>query len=528
MVPAFLRTLSARILFGFAVLILTFGITTAWIVLYMEQVQVEIGVIRVGYLPLALKTKDLARKQDDLRAYVATELSSESSPKKVQDRLPRLRATRDLLLAEALKTIDVMDVPDRHRKALGESRGALESLRARLDELAPLYDKVLAAPPVDRRPGLPPIDSTQLAAATDALARLITAEGQIYYTADNLARHQAEQVNHIARNLEHNEDRLRTYTIYLGLTAIALGLMVTLWATLTLRSLRRLREAARRIAAGDYGSRIAETGPVEVADLAREFNVMGRAVDERERELVRTERLAAIGKMAAMITHEVRNPLSSIGLNTELLEEEIRDLAGADEARALCRAITREVDRLTAITEDYLAFARLPKPRLAPEQINAIAESLATFVREDLAARGVELITELDGELPRALADEAQLRQALLNLVRNATEAVAADGGGRVTIATRRSGSGRVEVEVRDDGPGISEEVLPRLFDPFFSTKAGGTGLGLALTHQIVRDHGGEIRVSSTLGHGAAFVITIPAADLAAGSSGVVGNAMPA
>jgi two-component system NtrC family sensor kinase len=252
-------------------------------------------------------------------------------------------------------------------------------------------------------------------------------------------------------------------------------------------------------------------GPAEVADLAREFNAMGHAVEERERELVRSERLAAVGKMAAMITHEVRNPLSSIGLNTELLEEELTRLDGTGEATALCRAITREVDRLTAITEEYLAFARLPKPRLAPESLDAIAQSLATFVRDDLAGRGVTLDLELEPSLPRAMADEGQIRQSLLNLVRNAAEAVAGHGGGRVVIATRRGGSGRVEVEVRDDGPGITADALPRLFDPFFSTKDGGTGLGLALTHHIVRDHGGEIRVSSGVGQGATFVVSLPA-----------------
>src|SRR5439155_4485141 len=137
---------------------------------------------------------------------------------------------------------------------------------------------------------------------------------------------------------------------------------------ITLRPLHKLRDAARSVAAGDYDKQISERGPTEVKDLARELNSMARAVQERERELVRSERLAAVGKMAAMIAHEVRNPLSSIALNTELLEEELGHMPAADEGRALCRAITREVDRLTAITEEYLAFARLPTPRLAAEQ----------------------------------------------------------------------------------------------------------------------------------------------------------------
>ncbi len=172
-----------------------------------------------------------------------------------------------------------------------------------------------------------------------------------------------------------------------------MGLLITIWAILTLRPLRRLHDAARRIASGDYAGLIDEVGPAEVADLAREFNVMGRAIDERERELVRSERLVAVGKMAAMITHEIRNPLSSIGLNTELLEEELGALPAdrSDEARALCRAINTEVDRLTAITEEYLQFARLPKPKLLEEDINGLVRDFTDFEREQLSLRGVTL-----------------------------------------------------------------------------------------------------------------------------------------
>ena len=274
----------------------------------------------------------------------------------------------------------------------------------------------------------------------------------------------------------------------------------------TLRPLRRLREGARRVAAGDYANRIPETGPSEVSELAREFNVMGRAVEERERELVRSERLAAVGKMAAMITHEVRNPLSSIGLNTELLEDELGDNT---EARDLCRSIHREVDRLTAITEEYLRFARLPKPKLAAEPINPMVGALAAFVREDLAVRDVKLVTELASGDPVAQIDAGQIRQCLINLVRNAADAVVANKGGQVVLRTKAKGK-RIEISVTDDGVGIPTEVLPRLFDPFFSTKEGGSGLGLALTQQIVRDHGGDLAVQSVVGSGTTFTLSVP------------------
>jgi signal transduction histidine kinase len=207
-----------------------------------------------------------------------------------------------------------------------------------------------------------------------------------------------------------------------------------------------------------------------------------------------------------MITHEIRNPLSAIGLNAELLDDE---LEGNAEGRALCHAIHREVDRLTAITEEYLAFGRLPKPKIASEHLNQMVDALASFVREDLAAKHVDLVLELGDNDPIALVDSSQLRQCLINLVRNAAEAVSSKGGGKVTLRTRKAGD-RAVIEVEDTGVGIAPDVLPRLFDTFFSTKEGGSGLGLALTQQIVKDHGGDLAVESAVGRGTTFTVSIP------------------
>jgi signal transduction histidine kinase len=212
--------------------------------------------------------------------------------------------------------------------------------------------------------------------------------------------------------------------------------------------------------------------------------------------------------MSAMIAHEVRNPLSSIALNVELLEEE---LAGAGEAKQLCSAIHREVDRLAAITEEYLSFSRLPKPKVAKEPVNKLVDELADFVREDLAVKNVKLAVELGAGDPIAMIDGAQIRQCLINLLRNATEAVTAKGGGQVTLRTQAADE-RVIIEVEDDGTGIPADMLPRLFDTFFSTKESGSGLGLALTQQIVKDHGGDITVDSTVGRGTTFKVSVPAA----------------
>ncbi len=512
MVPAFLRSLSARILLGFAVLIITFGATSVWIVSYMTDLSDEISVVRSRYLSLAIASKELEVKQTLLQQYLKEELPGEATVQRVEQQVSSKRKSRDKTLVSIQETLDSMkDLPRGHSKLVGRTLDRIEEIRKLINTLEPLYETMLALPPIDRvKSASPPADQQKLHEAVEALGNLISRETGLTNKAKTLAATQKNNVSRVGENLERNADRLRQGTLALGIIAVVIGVLITFWVTLTLRPLRRLRDAAAKIAQGEYGMRIDQRGPAEVAELAGEFNVMARAIEERERELVRSERLAAVGKMAAMITHEVRNPLSSIALNTELLGDELDALPDNTEARALVRAITNEVDRLTAITEEYLAFARLPKPRVAAESINHVVSSLATFVREDLAARGVSLDVALGDDLPKALIDEGQLRQSLLNLVRNAAEAL---GGrtGHVWLTTRAAAGAQVEVEVRDDGPGIEEDVRARLFDPFFSTKEGGTGLGLALTHQIIKDHGGDIQVTSPPGAGATFVVRLPA-----------------
>lgn len=222
--------------------------------------------------------------------------------------------------------------------------------------------------------------------------------------------------------------------------------------------------------------------------------------------LIQTERLAAIGRMAAHVTHEVRNPLSSIGLNVELLADELPD---DGEARTLLPAIQREIDRLTAITEEYLRLARLPEPRLEREAMGDLVEDVASFVRPEMERARVELRAEVESDLPTVLADEAQLRQALLNLLRNAREAM--PEGGVAELAARRA-SGGVEVAVSDRGPGISVEQKAHIFDLFYSTKKRGSGLGLPLTQQVVAAHGGRVECVDGEGGGTEFRIWLPEA----------------
>jgi signal transduction histidine kinase len=494
---ALLRTLSGRIILGFTVLTLTFAGVTTNIVVNQRILEGWVQLVNEGYLPLSQLSKELARRSEDLKTYLGEAFDKEANTDTARLKLDNLRQRRGKELASLQKFFAELDVEfDREHRL----RDAVDRLQMLIDAQKNHYDHVELA----LRRGEP----LSSASVNEGLAPLRDGERQISSQATELSRQVSSSVENYLKKLQSRQEEARRITIVLGSIAVLLGMLVTAWVVITLRPLRRLRDATRRVAAGEYGNRIEERGPAEVVELAREFNSMGRAIEERERELVRSERLAAVGKMAAMITHEVRNPLSSIGLNTELLQDELD--GSSDEAKKLLRAIHREVDRLTAITEEYLAFARLPKPKLAPEAVNPLVGALAAFVREDLATKNVKLVVELGEGDPIALVDAAQIRQCLINLVRNASEALAGKPSGTVVLRTRRAGD-RIMIDVEDDGAGIAADVLPRMFDPFFSTKEGGSGLGLALTQQIVKDHGGDLAVQSTVGRGTTFTVSVPA-----------------
>ncbi len=330
-----------------------------------------------------------------------------------------------------------------------------------------------------------------------------------------------KRINDQVAKAEQRERRTGVTIIALSVLAIGVGLLATAISARILRPVRTLIEGASRIGRGDYTTQLEVRGADEISVLAREFNQMAKSLQEREQQLkqqqealVQAEKLAAIGRVSAQIAHEVRNPLSSIGLNVELLEEALGRAsfgseAEAKEARALLGAVTREVDRLTEVTDEYLRLGRIPKPALTAEDINQVLSNVLEFSREEMERSRVQVIPRLDPLTPRVLADEAQLRQVFLNLLRNSRESM--DGGGKLVVASRPADGG-AEVVFSDSGRGMSGDVQERIFEPFFSTKEGGTGLGLAVSRQILQAHGGTIRCESQPGAGTTFVIRLPRA----------------
>ncbi|RMH65220.1 MAG: PAS domain S-box protein [Calditrichaeota bacterium] len=219
------------------------------------------------------------------------------------------------------------------------------------------------------------------------------------------------------------------------------------------------------------------------------------------------ERLAAIGKMAAKISHEIRNPLASISLNAEILEEELTtDPIDKEEAHTILKAIINEVDRLTMLTHDYLQFSKMSVLHRAPVEINTFLNELVHFTRAEADKAGVKLQFEA-GQPIMIPVDENQLRTVILNVLRNGIEAL--DNGGVMNITIQHTPD-RLSIIIEDNGPGIKQEDINKIFNPFFSNKDFGTGLGLAICKQIVDAHNGTIHVENRASGGARFIIELP------------------
>jgi PAS domain S-box-containing protein len=244
---------------------------------------------------------------------------------------------------------------------------------------------------------------------------------------------------------------------------------------------------------------------VEVVEYVKDVT----AEKELQQQIIQSERLAVVGRMAANVAHEIKNPLGTIVLNAELLGEELDKLGSEStaESQELLGIIKSEVDRLLEVLEEYLQFARLPKIKVEEGGVNEVISDLFLFLREELDERKILLVEELDSLLPRVQIDPKQLRQALLNIVKNSFEAM--PEGGKLTLATAQR-DGKVQITISDTGKGISPENQELVFTPFFSTKHGGTGLGLSITSHIVKEHRGTIGFESYEGLGTSFTIRLP------------------
>lgn len=246
--------------------------------------------------------------------------------------------------------------------------------------------------------------------------------------------------------------------------------------------------------------------------LRQRFGVLSEKHAIAEAALRRRDRLAAMGELASTVAHEVRNPLNAIGMSVQRLRREFFDAApsapaaGQAEQRELLDVLSGETQRINRIVQQFLDYARPPRLAARSMDLRSLVADVAASHRAFAQSRGVSIDTDVEGA-GEAVVDPDQLRQAIGNLVRNAIDA--SPNGARVSILARRTGDGHL-IDVEDAGPGIPADVLPKVFDLYFTTKPDGTGVGLAVTHQIIEAHGGTIDVDSAPGRGTRMHVTIP------------------
>ncbi len=275
-----------------------------------------------------------------------------------------------------------------------------------------------------------------------------------------------------------------------------------------------LERAAARVADGDLDARVATRGTGELGRLADAFDRMTSSLREGRESLIRTEKLAGVGRLAAGVAHEVGNPLAAILGYAEILLSDSADrpLAPAVRRESLERVRT-ETERIQRIISELLEYARPPAETPEPVDLRATLVAALALVRVQARFHGVEARLEFAPELPPVRATTGRLTQLLLNLLLNAADAM--EGTGAIVVDGRRDG-GRVILGVTDDGPGVPVEHRARIFDPFFTTKepGRGTGLGLAVCAAIAESYGGTVRlVAREAGlRGARFELTLPVA----------------
>jgi len=302
--------------------------------------------------------------------------------------------------------------------------------------------------------------------------------------------------------------------------------------------LRELKAGTEIVAKGKFGHQLPVTSHDELGELSQSFNTMSERlqlaqdaseawarnleflVEEKTRELkqahqrmLHVEKMATIGKMAAVVAHEINNPLSGILTYSRLVKRWIEKNAASapkkDEMQGSLDLIASESKRCGELVKNLLSFSRVSPMNLAWCDLNQVIDRCVRLVEHKMEMAGIQLNLNLAGDLPMAHCDPSQIEQVVLAMVINAIDAMPHEGN--LWISTRVTAGSEIELVIRDDGIGIPAEHLPHIFEPFYTTKeSGGSGLGLAISQNIVERHGGHIEVNSVVGQGTTFKILLP------------------
>ncbi|MDO8546339.1 MAG: ATP-binding protein [Nitrospirales bacterium] len=297
------------------------------------------------------------------------------------------------------------------------------------------------------------------------------------------------------------------------LMIFSLGILVSLYlARKYTQPLHSVVESAKRVASGDLTKTHEVEGEDEIAELTQSFNEMveklrqHRELEERLRE---AERLSAVGRLASGIAHEIRNPLNFMNLSIDHILNRLGSgrPEGTAEALALMAKIKAEIHRLNTMIENFLTVGKPLTLNKSEINLHALIQDVIGLAQQKAVEQGITIEVADEAPVARLQADPMQIKTCLMNVVLNAIQAMPAGGRLRIAVA---AGSGTVDITISDTGPGISEEDLNRIFNPYFTTKKLGIGLGLAITKKVVEEHRGRITVRSRPNEGTDVVISLP------------------
>ena len=281
--------------------------------------------------------------------------------------------------------------------------------------------------------------------------------------------------------------------------------------------MRRLVRAARQLAKGNLEYQVKVKSKDEIGELGETFNLMASSLKERDerskeytqQQIMKSERLATLGQLAAGVAHEINNPLGTISLYAKMTVDELGK--DDDSCRENLKVVMKHINRAGRIVKDLLEFARQAEPEMRTLNINDVLRKAIAIITHPAELQNIKLNKNLAPELCHIQGDSDKLQQVFVNIIINAIQAM--PKGGELTAATRfTEDNAFVKMEISDTGCGIPEEHLSKLFDPFFSTKetGKGTGLGLSVSLGIIEKHNGTIDVKSKVGAGSMFTITLP------------------
>ena len=302
-----------------------------------------------------------------------------------------------------------------------------------------------------------------------------------------------------------------TLYIILALGPIFAVILSLLFIKSITSPLKKILTATRRLKTGDLDYRVEQLKD-EFGEVADSINEMASSLKQQMRNMQRTEQLRMCGEIATGLAHEIKNPLAGIKISMEFLAQ---DSSLSEGDREVLTKVIDEVRRIEVLLRGLLNFAKPPVPHFAPAKVNNIIDICIMFSVKTKSlpssnnTKEVTVLKNFDDNIPTIMADQLQLQQVLMNLLLNAIDAM--PGGGTLTLNTACSIDKRsIRIEIADSGEGISDKEMNKIFQPFFTTKSKGTGMGLAITRRIIEEHGGSISVNSEYGRGTTFTIILP------------------